>query len=167
MYIVQSIAAKTCQSTLREAPACQNGWIFGKVPNGLWSPPLLIFGKSYCKFFPEFMTKVPFIMAKICNTNFWIGNDPPPFWNFSGKNIRFGGFIRPLTMYHVHVFHSIWPSYILAYGSGNFWRLCSHYKKICNIIFQKRGGRGQRPFGTFPKKHPFWYLHSSLTKRYG
>ena len=24
---------------------CQNGWIFGKVPNGLWPPPL-IFGKS-------------------------------------------------------------------------------------------------------------------------
>ena len=36
-------------------------------------------------------------MAKICNINFWIGNDPPP------------------------------------------------------------------PFGTFPKKHPFWCLQSSLS----
>ena len=27
----------------------QNGWIFGKVPNGLWPPPL-IFGKSCCGF---------------------------------------------------------------------------------------------------------------------
>ena len=25
----------------------------------------------------------PFIMAKICNINFWIGNDPPPLRNFS------------------------------------------------------------------------------------
>ena len=25
--------------TLREAPPYQNGWIFGKVPNGLWPPP--------------------------------------------------------------------------------------------------------------------------------
>ena len=29
------------------------------------------------------MTEVPFIMAKICNINFWIGNDPPsPFGTF-------------------------------------------------------------------------------------
>ena len=35
---------------LREANAPQNGWIFKKVPNGLWPPPL-IFGKSYCNFF--------------------------------------------------------------------------------------------------------------------
>ena len=27
------------QSTLREASPFQNGWIFGKVPNGLWPPP--------------------------------------------------------------------------------------------------------------------------------
>ena len=27
----------------------QNGWIFGKVPNGICPPPL-IFGKSYCGF---------------------------------------------------------------------------------------------------------------------
>ena len=43
----------------------------------------IIFGKSYCGLFPEFMTKEPFIMAKICNINFWIGNDPPPLRNFS------------------------------------------------------------------------------------
>ena len=48
-------------------------------------PPRLIFGKSYCGFFQEYMTEELFIMAKICNINFWIGNDPPPFWNFSEK----------------------------------------------------------------------------------
>ena len=83
---------------VRDGWPYQNGWIFGKIPNGLWPPPPpLISGKSYCVFFPEFMTEEPFIMAKICNINFWIGNDPPP------------------------------------------------------------------PFGTFPKKHPFWYFQSSLS----
>ena len=27
-----------------------------------------------------------------------------------------------------------------------------------------RGGGGQRPFGTFPKIHPFWYSRPSLTR---
>ena len=39
-------------------------------------PPPLIFRKSCCRFFLEFMTEVPFKMAKICNINVWIGNDP-------------------------------------------------------------------------------------------
>ena len=39
------------------------------------------FSESHIAVFPEFMTEEPFIMAKICNINFWIGNDPP--WNFS------------------------------------------------------------------------------------
>ena len=38
---------------LREASPHQNGWIFGKVPNGLWPPPLLIFGKLCCRFFKK------------------------------------------------------------------------------------------------------------------
>ena len=29
------------------------------------------------------MLKKPYLRSKICNINFWIGNDPPPFWNFS------------------------------------------------------------------------------------
>ena len=43
-----------------------------------FDPPPLIFGKTCCAFFPEYMTEEAFIMAKICNINFWIGNDPPP-----------------------------------------------------------------------------------------
>ena len=41
-------------------------------------PAPLIFGKSCCAFFPEYMTEEAFIMAKICKINFWIGNAPPP-----------------------------------------------------------------------------------------
>ena len=38
------------------------------------------------------MTEVPFIMAKICNINFWIGNDPPPpLQNFSENSSVLGG----------------------------------------------------------------------------
>ena len=56
-------------------------------------PPPLIFGKSCCRFFPKFMTEVPLIMAKICNINFWIGNDPPPppLRNFSENSSVFEG----------------------------------------------------------------------------
>ena len=41
-----------------------------------FDPPPLIFGKLCCKFFPKFMTEVSSVMAKICNINFWIENDP-------------------------------------------------------------------------------------------
>ena len=45
---------------VREACPCQNGWIFGETPNGLWPHPLPapFFGKMYCKFFQKFMTKI-------------------------------------------------------------------------------------------------------------
>ena len=45
-----------------------------------FDPPPLIFGKLCCTFFPKFMTEVSSIMAKICNINFWIENDPPPLF---------------------------------------------------------------------------------------
>ena len=58
------------------SPKVMNFWKSSKRP--LPPPPPLIFGKSCCAFFPEYMTEEAFIMAKICNINFWIGNDPPP-----------------------------------------------------------------------------------------
>ena len=55
----------------------QNGWIFGKVPNGLWHPSPPHFQKIILQFFP----KKP--CSKICNINFWIENDPlPPIVTF-------------------------------------------------------------------------------------
>ena len=84
-----------CGLAIRDAYPFQNGWIFGKVPNGLWPPAPLIFGKLFCNFFPKFMTEVSSIMAKICNIIFWIENDPPPLELFR-KFIRFGRGRRPL-----------------------------------------------------------------------
>ena len=48
---------------LREAYPFQNGWIFEKVPNGRWPPPL-IFGKSCCRFFYKAIhtLKNPFVL---------------------------------------------------------------------------------------------------------
>ena len=71
-----------CHVLVRDGWTYQNGCFFRKSSKWPLTPPL-VFGKLHCRFFPEFMTKVPFIMAKICNIIFWIGNDPPPFWNFS------------------------------------------------------------------------------------
>ena len=53
-------------TSLRDGSGYQNGWIFGKVPNGRWPPP-------------------------------------PP--------LR----MVPISGNHVHAFHTIWPSYLLAY----------------------------------------------------
>ena len=33
---------------------------------------------NFCNFFREFMTELLFIVAKICNIIFWIGNNPHP-----------------------------------------------------------------------------------------
>ena len=50
---------------------------FQKISECSLTPHLLIFGKSYCGIFPEFMAEVFFIMAKICSIIFWIRNEPP------------------------------------------------------------------------------------------
>ena len=61
-----SISSWDEQACLRDGWAHQNGWNFGKVPNGLWPPPL-IFGKSCCGFRDKIATKVRmFIMADCC-----------------------------------------------------------------------------------------------------
>ena len=51
---------------------------------------------------------------------------------------------------------------------------CGHLYRALKGAFQKkklhydfpkmRGVGGQRPFGIFPKIHPFWYRHPSLRK---
>ena len=47
-----------------------------------------------------------------------------------------------------------------------------HYKRFFGHVFRKKnaiwfseneGGGGQRPFGIFPKVHPFWWCHPSLS----
>ena len=43
-----------------------------------------------------------------------------------------------------------------------FLRLYSFLKNLQHDFPKMRGG-GQRPFGTFPKIHPFWYVQASLS----
>ena len=48
-----------------------------------FDPPPPSFSENHIAvFFPEFMTEEPFIMAKICNLNFLIGNAPAPLGTF-------------------------------------------------------------------------------------
>ena len=59
--------------SIREACLCQNGWIFGKFPNGFWPPPPL-FRKKYCNFFRK-----PVAPALNLQWNFSDRKWPPPF----------------------------------------------------------------------------------------
>ena len=53
-------------------------------------PPPSFSKNHVADFFQNSWPKYPFIMAKICNINFWIGNDPPPPSELFRKFIRFG-----------------------------------------------------------------------------
>ena len=66
---------------LRDGCRHQNGWIFRKVPNGLWTPhPTPHFQKIMWHFFYNFMLKKPCLKVQ----------------NLHRKHIRFGDGIRPL-----------------------------------------------------------------------
>ena len=54
-----------------------NWWIFGKILNGLWLPPLN-FRKVILQFFRKTSEKGALKRFKICSMNFWIENDPSP-----------------------------------------------------------------------------------------
>ena len=70
-----------------------NFWKSSKRP---LIPPPSFSENHVALFFPEYMTEEAFIMAKICNINFWIGNDHPPPLELFQKFIRFGWAILPL-----------------------------------------------------------------------
>ena len=70
---------------LREGSGYQIRWFFGKIPNGLWPPPL-IFGKLYCKFF--IMNMVAFMQGGIghivsVNINTIVEKTYPEPWSYS------------------------------------------------------------------------------------
>ena len=69
-----------------------------KTQNGLW-PPLPCFGKQFFReiiaCLRKFITKLPFIIVKICNAIFWIGNalppqHPPPLGSFPKNHPNLG-----------------------------------------------------------------------------
>ena len=68
-------------SLFRDAWAHQHGWIFGKLPNGLWPPPRPRFGKLWCTSFRE--------VLKSATEFFGSEMTPPPFGSFQ-KFIEFG-----------------------------------------------------------------------------
>ena len=125
------------------------------------TPPPLIFGKSYCKFFPEFMTKVPFIMAKICNIIFWIGIFPKihPFWlghpslmvvmwfgAGDEEDVEFWRWLSPPLPSLLYKswpkaswscsFISRWTWFFSTFLTFSFWQLLASFVNFCQLFCQ-------------------------------
>ena len=93
-------------------------------------------------------------------------------WRYQNRWIfgKFPNGLWPLRMVpfpgnHIHVFHAIWPSYILACTQPYMVlpRLWIHFKKFQHN-FPKMRGRGVRnSLEFFPKIHLFWYHYPSLS----
>ena len=91
---------KLVHQRIRDADLLQNGWIFGKVPNGLWPP--LIFGKSYCGFRDKITKKVSmFIMAGLLCI---IWSYFP--WDACSTTVQHGNWLKNIPvktrLYHFH-----------------------------------------------------------------
>ena len=85
---------------IREASPYQNGWIFGKVPNGLWPPPL-IFGKSCCRFFKQLYSLKNHtcgIFLKSPGYESIKNNDP--CCQIQSLNFKFWGWLGPRLLVH-------------------------------------------------------------------
>ena len=73
--------------------------------------------------------------------------------------------MAPFSGNHVHVFHTIWPSYLNI--CNHMW--CRQFLKAlypilknCNIIFQKWWGAVKGSLDFFLNIYPFWYPDPSL-----
>ena len=75
---------------LRDGWRHPNGWIFGKVPNGLWPPPSH-FRKIMLQFFSSnYMHNSPVYKSKSCSINFLIEMiSLPPLRKFSENSSLF------------------------------------------------------------------------------
>ena len=49
----------------------------------------------------------------------------------------------------------------ISLGTGGAAKTDEFSEKIATRVSENEGGKGQRPFGTFPKIHPFWFLFFS------
>ena len=129
-----------CNSSilLREGWRLQNGWIFGKVPKGggvISNPKIYVadFGHLNRAFwawnwYKRVISGYVFqqlYWEKSKQDTFWRGPPPHPLWNFSKNSsvLEMSSFPdchhsrgqdQDQCMYHVHVLHTIWPSYRLA-----------------------------------------------------
>ena len=110
--------------------------------------PPLIFGKSYCGFRDKIATKVRmFIMADCCVLYDPISHEMHVVQQF---NVVIG------------CKHTLKKTFCII-----FMQKKPYLKsKICNINFWIENDHPPTPFGTFPKIHPFWCAHPSLTTQW-
>ena len=94
------------QDPLREGSCYQIRWIFGKVPKGggavIFNPKISI--ADFGNFKQDFL-----IMKSIQNSNFRVQR------MLFSTIVLYYNCITPISGNHVHAFHTIQPSYLLAY----------------------------------------------------
>ena len=117
----------------------QNGWIFGKVPKGGW----IIFNPK--NYIADFGPLNRAFSAWKCN--------------FQIQKGLFRVCFQPITMLNSCTTCISWEigSYNTQQSHHNeHTHFCRNFVAKSAIWFSENEGGGQRPFGTFPKIHPFW-----------
>ena len=138
-----NVEGKSHLMKIREGWRYQIGWIFGKVPRGRGHFHSKIYIADFGNFKQGFLS-----------------------WNWykiviSGFRICFFNNCIEKNQNKTH-FEEGTSEFRLLSGHHTSSHICNHNQKICNIIFQKWGGKGGRPFGIFPKIHPIWNVCPSL-----
>ena len=121
---------------LWERSGYQTGWFFGKVPRGWGSLSI-----------QKFIVQILGTLSRF----FWAWN-----WYIQKSNFRVKGIffqqlycITPISGNDVHAFHTIWPSYLLAYMQPYpLWKKCS-------IIFRIWGGGGWKAVLNFSENSSY------------
>ena len=98
-------------------------------------------------------------MSKICNINFWIGNDPPPVWNFS-KNSSV--LVEPPFPYRTHYYWIFYsspgPAAELSFSIDWYYlKWLTTLILIMNMILMM--------ITTMMMPMPFWPFHQLLIKK--
>ena len=126
-------------------------WTKIEMKQGAECPVWLSYFTSYSCFFPQLIsatTKKQ--MTQNLSNIFRDGWRCQNGWIF-GKVPKGGGVIFNPKIYVFLCF--------MIYDFGPLNRACS--EKIVTRVSENEGGKGQRPFGAFPKIHPFWFLFFS------
>ena len=126
---------------LREGSGYKIGWIFGKVPKGVGG--VIFNSKIYIADFGSF--EQGFLSIELIQTS-----------NFRVQVCFFQQLYWEKSEWSLSLI--IMCRHFILFSHPISSHICNHiwHKKICNIIFQKWGGGGQRPFGIFPKNNPIW-----------
>ena len=86
------------------------------------------------------------------------------FWSWNWYKMVISGFrvVSTIVLRKIKTRHTLCMHFIL-FGHYTSLHICNHiYYKNFNIIFQKWGGEGRRPFGIFPENSSFLTMKMAL-----